>query len=74
MLGNYPNKMMGKPTRDEQKRRFLEYCEKIGYGTLDHIEISDGVPYFVERVSQKIRFDLSENKGNSTFDLTNHKK
>lgn len=74
MYTNYKNKTMyPKPTREEVGKKFLDYCNKVGFGHID-LEIADGLPYMVERGVQRVRFDLSENKGDATFDLDNHEQ
>lgn len=51
--------------------RFLTYCEKIGFGTIDNLNIVDGLPMATERSLQSIRFDkdLTKSPMNTTIDL-----
>lgn len=35
---------------------FIDFCGKLGHGRIEKLEIQDGVPVFVEKVTEKIKF------------------
>ena len=59
--------MSDRKTREEVGQDFLVWCEKIGHAKIE-IEIQDGLPIRVLRSTQSIRFDLTNNVGDSTME------
>ena len=36
--------------------KFIRYCEKIGFGELQKIQIQNGIPVSAEKATKKIKF------------------
>ena len=37
-------------------QKFIEYCESIQFGTLEKVQIQDGLPVLVEKATEKVKF------------------
>ena len=36
--------------------KFINYCEKLGFGELQKVQIQDGIPVSAEMATKKIKF------------------
>ena len=36
--------------------KFISYCEKLGFGELQKVQIQDGIPVSAEKATEKIKF------------------
>ena len=37
--------------------KFIQYCEKLGFGELQKVLIQDGLPVSAEKATEKIKFN-----------------
>ena len=54
----------GEDKKQELISEFIQWCEKIGFGNIQHIEIIEGIPMITKRTIaiQELHFDKT-NKG-----------
>jgi len=46
------------PEHDRETwRRFIDFCRRLGHGTLERVEIHDGLPVLAERCREKVKFN-----------------
>jgi len=41
---------------------FIRFCERVGFGELDRVQIQNGVPVSAESVKEKVKFTESARK------------